>query len=101
MLPTPPPKHSDQGKEPRLTDVNGQGFGPHATLVIPGWVLTVLATMPMGSGYHTDRFGDDAHGLGVLVSEQRQYGRAGAQGAREQDEERQLLLRVHAHLVKR
>ncbi len=49
----------------------------------------------------SDRLGDDAHGLGVLVCEEREQRGEGAQPRREEDEERKLLLRVHRHLVER
>ena len=44
---------------------------------------------------------DDAHGLGVLVGEQSEESGEGAQARREEDEERQLLLRVDGHVVER
>ena len=53
----------------------------------------------LSDGRCTYRLGDDAHGLRVLVCEEGEQGGEGAQAGREEDEEGQLLLRVHRHFV--
>lgn len=50
-------------------------------------------------GVCANRFGKDAHEFRELMREQSQHGGEGAEAGREEDEEGELLLGVHRHLV--